>query len=197
MADDIIKVIDFLAGNFIKEINKPSHFKINALLYMLAITAKEHLNDLKEIPKQCFIRLHQCGWIILRENYSIKKKIGQLTTLINCKNTNNFTNHQKEIKQKFYNKYGNMRMQTFQFKLTLLKQDFKATSIKLEWLKKTMWDKSSIVNLLVTSNQYTGTSRVAVSLWMKYQLKIKLKSFGRVFGKRRQNVIKVWSCWKN
>ena len=61
MADDIIKVIDFLAGNFIKEINKPSHFKINALLYMLAITAKEHLNDLKEIPKQCFIRLHQCG----------------------------------------------------------------------------------------------------------------------------------------
>ena len=33
-------------------------------------------------------------------------------------------------------KYGNTRMQTLQFKLTLLKQDLKATSVRLRWLKK-------------------------------------------------------------
>ena len=67
---------------------------------------------------------------------ALRKKNGQLTTFINCKNTGNFLNHQKEIKQKFYNKYDNTRMQTLQFKLTLLKKDVRTTSIKLKWLKK-------------------------------------------------------------
>ena len=43
-------------------------------------------------------------------------------------------NQQKEIKHKFYN--SNTRMQTRQFKLILLKQDPKATSIKPKYLKK-------------------------------------------------------------
>ena len=73
---------------------------------------------------------------IEREIKVLRKKIGQLTTLINCKNNSNFTNHQKEIKQKFYKKYGNTRVQTLHFKLTLLKNDLKATSVKLKWLKK-------------------------------------------------------------
>ena len=68
-------------------------------------------------------------------------------------------------------------LQTLQFKLTLLKQDEKATS------RKTTHDKSFIVNLIVTQNWYSTTSRVAASLWMKQQLKMKLKSFGKVFGK--------------
>ena len=67
---------------------------------------------------------------------ALRKKIGQLTTLINCKNIGNFSNHKKEIKQKFYKKYGNTGMQTLQFKLTLLKQDLNATSVKLRWLKE-------------------------------------------------------------
>ena len=41
-------------------------------------------------------------------------------------------NQQKEIKHKFYN--SNTRMQTLQFKLILLKQDLKATSIKPKYL---------------------------------------------------------------
>ena len=69
---------------------------------------------------------------IEREIKALRKKIGQLTTLINCKNNDNFTNHQKEIKQKFYKNNGNTRVQT----LTLLKNDLKATSVKLKWLKK-------------------------------------------------------------
>ena len=75
-------------------------------------------------------------WLNSIENKStvLRKKICQLPILI--KNTGNFTNHQKEKRQKFYKKYGNTRMQTLQFKLTLLKQDLKATSVRLRWLKK-------------------------------------------------------------
>ena len=47
VTDDVIKVIDFLASNTIKEIREPSYFDINTLLYTSAVTAKEHLNDLK------------------------------------------------------------------------------------------------------------------------------------------------------
>ena len=68
-------------------------------------------------------------------------------------------------------------MQTLQFKLTLLKQDEKATS------RQTTHDKSFIVNSIVTRNWYSTTSRVGAPLWMKQQLKMKLKSFGKVFGK--------------
>ena len=49
-------------------------------------------------------------------------------------------------------------LQTLQFKLTLLKQDEKATS------RKTTHDKSFIVNSIVTQNWYSTTSRVAASL---------------------------------
>ena len=51
VADDVIKGIDFLASNTIKEIREPSYLEINSLLYTSAVTAKKHLNDLKEIPK--------------------------------------------------------------------------------------------------------------------------------------------------
>ena len=70
-------------------------------------------------------------WLNSIENKStvLRKKICQLPIT-------NFTNHQKEKRQKFYKKYGNIRMQTLQFKLTLLKQDLKATSVRLRWLKK-------------------------------------------------------------
>ena len=78
----------------------------------------------------------------MRANYSIKKKISQLTRLINCKNTGNFTNHEKEIKQKFFKKYGNNRIQTLPFKLTLLKQ----LQLNLDGLRKTMQDINSKFN---------------------------------------------------
>ena len=51
VAYDVIKVIDILASNAKKEIREPPCFDIKALLYTSAVTAKEHLNNLKEIPK--------------------------------------------------------------------------------------------------------------------------------------------------
>ena len=67
VADDVIKVMDFLASKTITEIREPSYFKINALLYTSAVAVtKEHLNDLKEIQNNAWKRLHQSGWIVLR-----------------------------------------------------------------------------------------------------------------------------------
>ena len=76
VADDVIKVMDFLASKTITEIREPSYFKINALLYTSAasaVTAKEHLNDLKEIPKQ---RLKKAPpkWLDSIESKKKKKK---------------------------------------------------------------------------------------------------------------------------
>ena len=120
-----------------KEISEPSHFDINALLYMSALTAKEHLNNLKEISKQR-PKKTESKWLnnIESKISALRKKIGELTTLINCKISGNFTNHQKEIKEMFHKRYGNTRMQTLRLKLTLLKQNLKVTSSKLKWLKK-------------------------------------------------------------
>ena len=80
----------------------------------------------------------------------LRKKIGQLTTLINCKTTGNFTNHQKEIKKKFDKNYGNTRLTTLNFNLTLLKQELKATSIKLK-LHKKKYERQVINNKLNTN----------------------------------------------
>ena len=99
VTDDVIKVIDFLASNTLKEIHQPSYFDINALLYTSAVTAKEHLNDLKEIPKQSFKKAPQKWFNSIKSKITaLRKKPGQLITLIDCKNTGNFTKHEKEIK---------------------------------------------------------------------------------------------------
>ena len=102
LSNDVIKVIDFLANNAIKELKKPKHFDINTLLYTSAITAKEYVNDLTELNKKS-PKKYPPKWLDNIENKIavLRKKIGQLTTLINCKITGNFTNHQKEIKEKF------------------------------------------------------------------------------------------------
>ena len=52
LSDDVTKVIDFLANNAIKELDNSELFDINALLYTSAITAKEYVNDLKELSKK-------------------------------------------------------------------------------------------------------------------------------------------------
>ena len=97
VTDDVIKVIDFLASNTIKAIREPSQFDINALLYTSAVSTKKRLNDLKEIPKQ-HLKKVPLKWLNIIESKitALRKKIGQLATLINCKNTGNFTNHQKK-----------------------------------------------------------------------------------------------------
>ena len=61
LSDVVIKVMNFLANNAIKELDNPKFFNTNALLYTSAITTKEYVNDLTELIKKRPKKLHQSG----------------------------------------------------------------------------------------------------------------------------------------
>ena len=62
----------------------------------------------------------------------MRKEIGQIHTLINCKKSNTFKAHQLSLQKKFQMKYGNTKTDTLQHKLALLKHDVKATCAKFK-----------------------------------------------------------------
>ena len=105
----------------------------------------------------------------------LRKKIGQFTTLINCKTTGNFTSHQKEINKKFdKKKYGNTRLTTLNFNLTLRKQELKATSTKLKWHKK-KYERQVINNKFNTipksvKHDFKGNSITLTNLPARYEV---------------------------
>ena len=144
LSDDTIKVIDFISINKLNEVIKPNFFDINVLLYTAAVTANEHMGDLKEKANQRPKTYNPPKWITNIENKinSLRKTIGQLTTVINCKKTERFTKHQKKLRENFRKKYGNTKQRTLDFKLTLLKQELKATCKKLKTHKKSHERKS-------------------------------------------------------
>ena len=101
LSDDTIKVIDFISINKLNELIKPNFFDINVLLYTAAVTANEHMGDLKEKANQRPKTYNPPKWITNIENKinNLRKTIGQLTTVINCKKTERFTKHQKKIER--------------------------------------------------------------------------------------------------
>ena len=79
----------------------------------------------------------------------MRKEIGQIHTLINCKKSNTFTAHELTaheltaheliLKRKAYTfqkKYGNTKARTLEYKLALLKHDLKATCTKFKRIKQ-------------------------------------------------------------
>ena len=77
-------------------------------------------------------------WMIKFEDSinRMRKEIGQIHTLINCKKSNTFTAHQLSLKNKFQKKYGNTKTRTLEYKLALLKHDLKANCIKFKYIKR-------------------------------------------------------------
>ena len=66
----------------------------------------------------------------------MRKDIGQIHTLINCKKSNTFTAHQLSLKHKFQEKYGNTKTRRLEYKLVLLKHDLKVTYTKFKYSKR-------------------------------------------------------------
>ena len=99
---------------------KAHFFDINILLYTAAVTTNEHKSYLKENTNQCLKKYNLQIWITNIENKinNLRKTIGQLTTVINCKKTERFTKHQKTLGENFRKKYGNTKQKTLDFKLT-------------------------------------------------------------------------------
>ena len=137
-SDDVLKVIDQLAKRKLSQIENPNYLDINVLLYTAAVTTKEYLNDLKENYTEKSPKAKVPQWItnIEAKILRLRRTIGHLTTIINCKKTGIFTNHQKDLKERYYKKYGNTKLHTLKFKLTVLKHNLCATSTKLKYQKK-------------------------------------------------------------
>ena len=68
----------------------------------------------------------------------IRRTIEHLTTIISCKKTGICTNHQKKLKEKCYKKYGNTKLHSLNFKLTVVKHNLHATSVRLKYQKKSV-----------------------------------------------------------
>ena len=66
-----------------------------------------------------------------------------MTTVINCKKTERFTKQQKTLRENFRKKSGNTKQKALDFKLTLLKQELKATCKKMKTQKRNYERKSS------------------------------------------------------
>ena len=103
-SDDILKVIDRLAKRKLSLIENPNYLDINVLLYTAAVTTKEYLNDLSKRYTEKTPKAKMPQWITNIEDkiIRIRRTIGHLTTIISCKKTGTFTNHQKILKEKYY-----------------------------------------------------------------------------------------------
>ena len=66
----------------------------------------------------------------------LRRTIRHLVVIISCKKTGIFINHQKKLKEKYYKKYGNTKLHTLNFKLTVLKYNLHAISVRLKYQKK-------------------------------------------------------------
>ena len=139
-SDDVLKVIDRLAKRKLSQIENPNYLDINVLLYTAAVTTKEYLNDLSKRYTEKTPKAKMPQWITNIEDkiIRIRRTIGHLTTIISCKKTGIFTNHQKKLKEKCYKKYGNTKLHSLNFKLTVVKHNLHATSVRLKYQKKSV-----------------------------------------------------------
>ena len=69
-----------------------------------AVITKEYLNNQNEKYTENPSKAKAPRWIINIEKKMIRlaRAIGHLITIINCKNTEIFANHQKHLKEKYY-----------------------------------------------------------------------------------------------
>ena len=137
-SDDVLKVIDQVAKRKLSQIENLNYLHINVLLYTALVTTKKCLNNLNKNYTKKPPKAKMPQWITNIEDKIIRlrRTIGHLATIISCKKTGIFTNHQKNLKEKYYKKYGNTRLHTLNFKLTVLKHNLYGILVKLKYQKK-------------------------------------------------------------
>ena len=109
----------------------------------------------------------------------LRRTKGHLTTIISCKKTGIFNNQQKNLKEKYYKKYGNTRLHTLNFKLTVLKHNLYATSVKLKYQRKRYNRKLINRKYSINSKANTAISNVTIFQQKIYQGKKVWRQFGK------------------
>ena len=102
-------MINTVACEYLNTIDNITFWHINVSIYATAVTIKQELNDLKEINRNINANNISPRWMIELEDsiHRMRKGIGPIHTLINCKKSSTFTAHQLSLKVKFQKKYGN------------------------------------------------------------------------------------------
>ena len=110
----------------------------------MAVSVKQYTNELKQLERKTIRKNSAPGWIkqLEHSNERIQKEIAQLNVMIECKKTNTYSKHQLKLKQLFTKRYGDFRLKTLQFKLSILYQNLKAKSTKLKYNKRCIKRKS-------------------------------------------------------
>ena len=100
---DYLKAINTVALEYLTNIDNITFWDLNVSIYTSDVTITQELNDLKEINCNLNAKNTSPRWMIKSEDSinRMRKEIGQIYTLINCKNSNTFTSHHLTLKTNF------------------------------------------------------------------------------------------------
>ena len=65
----------------------------------------------------------------------MRRTMGHILTILDCKQTNQYTMKQLRIKNRLKKKFGNLKIKTLNYHICLLKHDLKAKSKKIRYHK--------------------------------------------------------------
>ena len=144
ISNDVLLPINTVANRHLQNIDDVTFWEINVTLYAVAVSVKQYTNELKQLERKTIRKNSAPGWIkqLEHSNERIQKEIAQLNVMIECKKTNTYSKHQLKLKQVFTKRYGDFRLKTLQFKLSILYQNLKAKSTKLKYNKRRIERKS-------------------------------------------------------
>ena len=153
VSDVVLLAIDDVMKEHLKKINQIDYWEINVAIYTAAITVKHHLGDVIQETTTRHALKGPPKWLQNLEESIIntRKLIGKLSTITNCKKLNVFTRNQYRLKLLFERKFGNTRIRTLEFKLSMLKQKLKASCEKLRYQNRLHQRK--IINRQFVNNQ--------------------------------------------
>ena len=144
ISNDGLLAINTVANRHLQNIHYVTIWEINVTLQTAAVSVKQYTNNLKQIEREPIRKNSAPGWIKQPEHSieRIRKEIAQLNVMIKCQKTSTYSKHQLKLKQVFTKRYGDFRLKTLQFRLSILYQSLKAKSTKLKYNKRCIERKS-------------------------------------------------------
>ena len=140
--EDLLVSIDYLAARQLDYLRgkhgSVTLLDLNNTLYVAAVTVQMLLSDCKPARRAASESPKKPGWFTQLEARvdSLRRKIAQLTVLLKCQSTNNFTRHQKSLLLKYKKMFGNTKYVTLNSKTQQFKHNLKALTERLRYEKK-------------------------------------------------------------
>ena len=144
ISNDVLLAINTVENRHPHNIDDVTFWEINVTLYVAAVSVKQYTNDLKQVEREPIRKNSAPGWVKQIEHSieRIRKEIAQLSVMVECEKTNTYSKHQLKLKQVFTKRYGDFRLKSLQFKLSILYQNLRAKATKLEYNKRRIERKS-------------------------------------------------------